>query len=380
PSRGSLGTSDLIILMSMAAVAIGRGDAYFEGKIQPAREALAKAGLAPVQLGAKDGLAIGSASSVTLATAALALEQIRSLLLVHFGAASLALEGYGANPRAFDPRLAQARPAARQEAAAVAFSQALAGSSLHDAPRQVQDAISFRTLPQVTGVVLDSYLAACAAVETELNGVSDNPLVLPAEGEMHSVANFHTPAIALAFDALAIAMTHLATASAYRSIKLMTGRMTGLPNYLSPVGGASAGFVPMQKALAALHAEVRLKATPASLDGLAVSDTVEDLAPQTALCIRKLAEQADLVAWMLAMEAMFAAQAVSLRQASGSPHRLGGAGQFMQGVIRAAVPSLEEDRETGPDAAVLRDVLFRPDVIEGLERLFSQMLPELQQS
>ena len=360
PSRGSLGSSDLILSMSMAAAVIGRGKVYFGGRMIDAADALRATGLAPVELGAKDGLAIASASAVTTASAALALHALGGLLRTHIAAAALAFEGYGANPRIFDPRLVAARPAAGQEEAAALFRHALAGSSLYDPKpdRKVQDALSFRTLAQVTGTVFSAYAAAVREVEIELNGSADNPLVLLENEEIHSTANFHTPAIALAFDTLAIALVHLATASAQRSIKLMTGRLSGLPNYLSPVGGASAGFVPMQKALAALHAEIRLKATPASLDALAVSDWVEDVAPMTLLTITKLDEQIAALRWMITLEAMFAAQAVHLRGESGVDQQLGTAGAHLQALVRATVPPLNEDRETGPDAQALHNKLW----------------------
>lgn len=357
PSRGSLGTGDLIILMSVAAVVIGRGRAWVGGKLVPGAQALAGAGLAPVRLGAKDGLAIANVSSATAAMAALCLDAVNDILAVHVASATLACEGYGANPRIFDERLALARPAQGQVTAAALFRSGLEGSDLHAAARSVQDAISFRALSQVAGSTFTAFEAAKDAVEIELNAAADNPLVMAETGEIHSSANFHTPAIALAFDSLAIAMTHLATASANRSIKLMTGRLSGLPNYLSPIGGASAGFVPMQKAISALQAEVRLKAMPASLDGLAVSDTVEDLAPQTALTIRKLDEQNELTRWLISIETMLAAQACDLRAAA-APRQLGRVGTALHGIVRGIIPALETDRETGPDAEALHAVLW----------------------
>ncbi len=338
-----------------------------------AADAFRAAGLAPVQLAAKDGLAIANASAVTTAMAALSLDSLSDLLRLHIATGALAFEGYGANPRIFDPRLADIRPAAGQSDAAVLFRHALDGSSLH-APqpgRKVQDALSFRTLAQVTGTTLAAYAAASREVEIELNGAADNPLVLVEDEEIHSAANFHTPAIALAFDTLAISLAHLATASAQRSIKLMTGRLSGLPNYLSPAGGASAGFVPMQKALAALQVEIRLKAAPASLDALSVSDTVEDVAPMTPLTITKLDEQIALCRWMITLEAMFAAQACSLRAQGEPDQHLGAVAGWLQTRIRANVPALEEDRETGPDAQMLHERLWCAETAEAMRALFS---------
>jgi histidine ammonia-lyase len=371
PSRGSIGAGDLGVLASIAAVMIGRGSAVYAGRLMPGGDALAEAGLGPVALGAKDGLAVANASAVTAATAALALDAVRKVLSVHVATAAFACDGYAANPRIFDARLAAARPARGQQSAAALYRRALDGSSLHaaDGARQVQDALCFRTLAQVTGTALAAVDDARDAVEIELNSAADNPLVLIEAQRIYSSANFHTPAIALAFDALAIAMTYVAAASAYRSIKLMTARLSGLPNYLTPTGGPSAGFVPMQKTISALHAEIRSKAYPASLDGIPVSDDVEDLAPQTPLTIRKFEDQLALVRWLISIEALVAAQAWDLRQASGAHREPGAAGRELYRTVRSAVAFLDEDRETGPDAAAVHEALWSEQTVAAVETI-----------
>ena len=147
----------------------------------------------------------------------------------------------------------------------------------------------------------------------------------------------------------------------------MTGRSSGLPNFLSPAGGASAGLVPLQKTISALHAEIRLKATPASLDGIAVSDGVEDLTPQTALTIRKLGEQVELLRLLVAIEALTGAQACDLR-ASGE---LGEAARVLRELVRAVVPTLAEDRESGPDVDVVNDALWDQGAAQSIAAAFS---------
>jgi histidine ammonia-lyase len=366
-SRGSVGAGDLSLLASVAAVVIGRGEAWVAGSRLPGAQALAAAGLAPAELAAKDALAILNGSAVSCAMAALVLEAVRDTLLAGVAAAVLACEGFAANPRAFDPRVAAARPAGAQEEAAALLRRGLAGSRLGSAGSRVQDPLCFRALPQVTGSTIAAFGAACDAVEVELNAVADNPLVLAETGEIYSTANFHTPAIALAFDTLAIALHHVATASAHRSLKLMTGRSSGLPEFLAPAGGAAAGLVPLQKTISALHAEIRLKATPASLDGIPVSDGVEDLTPQTALTIRKLGEQVELLRLLVAIEAMTGAQACDLR-ATGE---LGEAARALWARVRQVVPTLAEDRESGPDVDVLNGALWGPDALEAIAAAFS---------
>ena len=364
PGRGSIGAGDLGLCAHVGLAAIGRGDVFVSGRRLPAAEALARAGLAPATLGPKDGLAILNSSAVSCGFALAVLRDVADLLLLSAVAAGLACEGYAANPRIFDARLAAARPARGQERAAALFRAVLAGSSLHDpgAARSIQDALSFRTLAQVHGTAYGAFAGATAAVETEINAAADNPLVLIDDGLILSTANFHTPGIALAFDALAITGAHLATACAYRIAKLMDARLSGLPKYLSPIGGASNGLNSLQKTASALHAEVRLKAMPASLDALPVSETVEDHAPQTPLTIRKLAEQIEPLRYLVAIEALVASQAVSLRGGS----RMAPVTGVLHAAIRAVVPGLVEDRETGPDVDRVAGLLRGAELVARL--------------
>ena len=371
PMVGSIGAGDLGLCAHLAAPVIGQGEAYFRGKRYGGTEALEAAGLAPVRLQAKDGLGLINASPVTAGYAALLASDLAQVLLVAAAVAALAVEGYAANVNAFDPRVAAARPAGAQVAAAALFRALLAGSSLYTLPpRSIQDALSFRTQAPVFGATHTVLAMLCDAVEAEINGISDSPLVLAAECEMLSSPNFHTPMIALAFDSMAIALTHLATAMVQRVIKLQNPALCGLPRYLSPVGGASVGFNAMQKTAAALHAEIRLKATPASLDAVVVSDTVEDHATQALLCVRKLDEQLRLLRQLVAVEALVAAQAVDLRGAVS----LGAGTQLVFDAARSAVPPLHADRPCGADAMAVHDILFAPGLYGALRTSVTQAM------
>ncbi len=369
PRLGSIGAGDLGLSAHLAAPVIGQGEAFFQGRRYHGADALAAAGLMPVRLQAKDGLGLINASPVTAGYAALVASDLAQLLLVAAAVAALADEGYAANLSVFDPRIAAARPAGAQVAAATLFRALLAGSSLYAAPpRSIQDAVSFRTMAQLFGSTHAVLAMLSDAVEAEVNGNSDSPLVLAAEGEMLSSPNFHPPMIALAFDAMAIALTHLATASVQRVIKLQNPALSGLPKYLSPVGGASVGFNAMQKTAAALHAEIRLKATPASLDAVVVSDTVEDHATHALLCVRKLDEQMRLMRHLVAVEALVAAQAVDLRGAAG----LGDGTRQVFNALRSVVPPLQADRPCGPDAMAVQAALFAPGLQSSLRVAVAQ--------
>jgi histidine ammonia-lyase len=355
PTYGSIGTSDLVLAAQMGASLIGHGEIWDNGTCRPAAEALRSHDLAPIELAPKDGLALANNSSLSIALAACALSDARSTMDLAQAVTVLSGEGYAMNPSIFEARIHALRPAAGQEQAAAWFRAALEGSSLYasGAPRSIQDALSFRVVAPLFGTARNALTQAEMETEIELNGAADNPAVLLETNEMLSTPNFHTPALALALDTLAIAHVHLATASAQRILKLMNPQLSGLPKYLSPAGGASAGLLPLQKTVASLLAEIRLQAQPASLDALAVSEMVEDVAPQTPLAARKLSTQIDLLQWLIAIEALVAAQAVDLRK----PRSLGRVATLLHAAIRSAVPPLQQDRATGPDVAAVRQAI-----------------------
>jgi histidine ammonia-lyase len=355
PTYGSIGTSDLLLAAQMGATLIGQGEIWDNGNCRPAAEALRAHGLEPIELAPKDGLALANNSSLSIALAARALSEARHTMDLAQSVTVLSGEGYAMNPSIFEARIHALRPAAGQERAAAWFRAALEGSSLNASgpPRSVQDALSFRVVATLFGAARNALSQAEKETEIEINGAADNPAVLFETDEMLSTPNFHTPALALALDTLAIAHVHLATASAQRILKLMNPQLSGLPKYLSPAGGASAGLLPLQKTVASLLAEIRLHAQPASLDAIAVSEMVEDVAPQTPLAARKLATQIDLLQWLIAIEALVAAQAVDLRK----PKSLGRVATLLHDAIRSVVPPLNEDRATGTDVAAVRQAI-----------------------
>jgi histidine ammonia-lyase len=193
-----------------------------------------------------------------------------------------------------------------------------------------------------------------AAVEIELNAAADNPVVLLEEQKVLSSGNFQTPALSLAFETLGLAVAQAAAASAARFIQLTGSGRNGLPRYLSPVGGPSAGFVPMQKTVAALMADIRHKANPVMLDFLAVSEGVEDHATQSSLTVRKLGEMLELWRVLIACEMLAAAQAVELRPG----HGCGQETRKTHAFVRGLAPVMTEDRSLGEDVAVLASRLL----------------------
>jgi histidine ammonia-lyase len=356
-SVGSIGAGDLVLLSALACALVGEGEAEYRGDIVAASEALGRAGLTPATLQPKDGIALLNASAVSVGEGALVLHDLRRLLEWQRGAAALSFEGLAGNPAILTPAIQTARPAPGQIDEARALEEALRGSSLVDGGASIQDPLSLRCIAPIHGALADTLGRAMQAVELELNSAADNPLVIVDEGRVLSTGNFHTPVLSLAFETLGLAVAQAASASAARFIQLTGSGRNGLPRYLSPVGGPSAGFVPMQKTVTALMASIRHKANPVMLDFLAVSEGVEDHATQSLLTVRKLGEM--LTSWrlLIACEMAAAAQAVDLRQG----HRCGAGTRRSYEIIRSMAPALHEDRSLGEDVAALADHLLSGD-------------------
>ncbi|RWD18921.1 MAG: histidine ammonia-lyase, partial [Mesorhizobium sp.] len=217
------------------------------------------------------------------------------------------------------------------------------------APATLQDPLSIRCMPSIHGALLQAIDQARQAVEIELNGAADNPLVLGDDAMVLSTGNFHTPSLSLAFETLGLAIAQCAAACTARFIQLTSSGRNGLPKYLSPVGGASAGFVPLQKTVTAILAAIRHKANPVMLDFLPVSEGLEDHATQAPLAVSKCGDMIVLWQRLIAFELMAAAQAVDLRD--GLTLAPGTAG--IHAAVRALVAPLKEDRALGIDAEAL---------------------------
>jgi histidine ammonia-lyase len=362
PRHGSIGATDIGLNAHIGVVLIGRGMAWVGDRLLPSAEALAAAGLKAIELEPKDGLGLCNSTSASAGLGAVTLSTLADTLLVAAGAAALAFEGYAANPAIFDARLQAVHPSSGQSEAAMLFRKLLDGSSIHKNPRKIQDAVSFRTLAPGFGAALSAFGKVRAEAEIDINGVTDTPLVLLDDGLMLSTPGFHTAALALALDTMAIAVAQLATASVHRMIKLMAPTLSELPKYLSPVGGPSNGYVTTQKLAASLHAEIRLYATPVCTDAIPVSDAVEDVASQTMLAVRKLQQQLGVFQLLVALEAVIAAQAVDLRDGLQPGH----VGTAFHAHIRASLPMLREDREAGSDVMAAHATLFGGPLVPAL--------------
>jgi histidine ammonia-lyase len=357
PAIGSIGVADLAPLSHLALPLIGEGVAEYRDADLPGAEALAQAGLAPVTLAAKDGLALISANAATVGHGALALHDAALALDALTVAAALSCEGFRANVSPLDPRVQNARPVPGAPEVSGRLTALLTGSGLWQpgAARRVQDPLSFRCVTQVHGAALANAWSARDHLELELNSAAESPLVVTDPDAMLSNGNFHTPGLAIAFDALGLALAQCAALAVERCIKLFSPRFTDLPLQLTRHGPAHSGFATTQKTLTALANRIRHAANPASLDFLPVSEGVEDHAPMTANVVAKTERIGRDLLYLAAIELLAAAQAVDL--AGIDRAALGGGTRAVYDAVRVRAPMLDADRPLGPDIETIAAML-----------------------
>jgi len=368
PSRGSVGASgDLAPLAHLAAVLIGEGVADTPDGPMSGADALRGAGLSPLTLGAKEGLALLNGTQLMAGIAALVLHDGRRLAASAdvIGAMSLeALQGTGA---AFDEQLIGARPHPGQVAAAAHLRALLDGSEIGashaDSEHRLQDAYSIRCMPQVHGAVRDALDQLARVLAIEMNAATDNPLVF-GDGRVVSGGNFHGEPIALAIDYAKIALAELASISERRTARLVDAHLSGLPPFLSESPGVSSGLMIVQYTAAALVNEMQTLAHPSSVDTIPTSANQEDhvsMGATGALHLRTVLESAETV---LAIEALCAAQGLDFR----APMRPGAGLGRAHAALRARVPHLVADRSPAPDVAAARELVHSGDLLAAADR------------
>ncbi|HEX6139779.1 MAG TPA: histidine ammonia-lyase [Candidatus Limnocylindria bacterium] len=358
PSRGSVGASgDLAPLAHLALVMIGEGDAWLDDAGPgPGGEALARAGLAPVELRAKEGIALLNGTQLMGALAALALHDARRLSAAADVIGAMSLEAMLGTAAAFDEGLIAARPHPGQVAVAANLRGLLQGSEIGPShavsPHLVQDPYSLRCMPQVHGAVRDALDQLARVLEVEVNAATDNPLVLP-DGRVVSGGNFHGEPLALAIDYAKTAVAELASISERRSARLVDAHLSGLPAFLTDEPGLRSGLMIAQYTAAALVNEMQTLAHPASVDTIPTSANQEDHVSMGATAALHLREVVDRTEAVLAIEALCAAQGLDFR----APLRPGQGVARAHGRLRALVPHLDEDRSPAPDIAAVRELL-----------------------
>jgi len=310
PEIGSVGASDLAPMAGMAQVAIGQGRAEYQGEVLPGGEALRRAGITPLVLSGKDGLALVSANGVSIGHAALVVARAEQAADAADVAAALSMEATAANPSILHPAVARAKGIPGQAAAADHIRELMSGSALFEAgaARSVQDALSFRVVPQVHGALREYVAAARNAVTVELNSADDNPLVSVPDQAMISNGNFHPMVLAIACDALRIALAQVGQLSERRLSHLWDGcmhQLVGPPT--SPLYGLQ-----LRYPAAALFPELKQLAAPATLDTPTLDLGVEDHGTSAPLSVRKTDTVLGLLEDLLAIELMLATDLLRL--------------------------------------------------------------------
>ncbi len=357
PCQGSVGASgDLAPLAHMTLVLIGEGEAYYRDERLPSAVALERAGLRPIELGVKEGLALVNGTQVMTGILALGILRAERLAAAADVIGAMSLEAYLGTDRVFDRRLNDLRPHPGQTRVAANLRALLAESEImlsHAECGRVQDPYSFRCIPVVHGAVRDSIAHVHRVTEIEVNSVTDNPLVFPEDGEFLSGGNFHGEPIALAIDFLKLAVADLASIGERRLYLLLNAEDRDLPLFLTGRSGLQSGLMIVQYTAAALVNDNKGLAWPSSVDSIPTSAGQEDHVSMGMTSANDLGRVLDNVEGALACELLAALAATDFRR----PLRSGRGTQAAYDVARERIAPWKEDRAPAPDIAVARDLI-----------------------
>jgi len=374
PMHGSVGASgDLAPLAHMALVLIGEGEAIHDGKRKSAADALKHADLKPVELGPKEGLSLINGTQVMTAIGCLALHDAEVLATSADVISAMSAEALRATDQAWDDAIHFARPHPGQRAVAANLRALVTGSPIRESHRRgdprVQDPYSVRCIPQVHGATRDALVYVRRVLETEINSVTDNPLVFPEDGRVLSGGNFHGQPVSLALDLAAIAVAQLGAIAEARIDRLTNGHTSGLPPFLTLRPGSNSGFMVAQYTAAALVAEVRLRSLPASIQSIPTSAGMEDHVSMGVHAAHKVAAIVRSVRDILAIEALCAAQGLDLLKMRSSEPL-----EAARQIVREQSPFLDDDRSLAPDIARTSDAIAREVLIAGVRQRLDQLV------
>jgi histidine ammonia-lyase len=349
PAKGSVGASgDLAPLAHLAAALIGEGHVRMGGERMTAAVALQRAGLAPLMLGPKEGLALLNGTQVSTALALTALFRAETIFAAAIVAGVMSIDAAKGSDTPLDPRIHEARGQRGQIAVAAAMRRLLAGSAIRDSHvdcERVQDPYSLRCQPQVMGACLDTMHHAAGVLAIEANAASDNPLVFAQTVDVLSGGNFHAEPVAIAADTLALALAEIGALSERRLALLTDHHMSRLPAFLVTDPGINSGFMIAQVTAAALASENKSLAHPASVDSLPTSANQEDHVSMATFAARRLHDMADNTAGIVAIELLAAAQGIEFHAPCLTSPPL----QKALAHLRQRIPAYTEDRFFAPD-------------------------------
>lgn len=352
PSKGSVGASgDLAPLAHLAQVVIGEGEALYEGRRLSGAEAMRAAGIAPLVLEAKEGLALLNGTQAMLALLALALREAEIAVDTADVATALSLDALRGSPAAFDARISGLRPYSGQAITARNIERLSRGSEIRESHRsalldaRVQDPYSLRCAPQVHGAVRDALAQVRAALSIEINSATDNPLVFADTGEVISGGNFHGQPLAMAADQLAVALATLGGISERRIEQMTNPQTSHLPAFLVRHAGLNSGFMILQVTAAALASELKVLAAPHSVDSIPTSANQEDYVSMGMGAANRLEPMLENLRRILAIELLAACQGLDLL----SPLHTGPEQSKIYDLVRALSKTVDVDRSLAPD-------------------------------
>lgn len=368
PKRGSVGASgDLSPLSHLALVLLGEGEAEYQGSVMSGAEAMELAGIKPVVLEAKEGLALNNGTQVMAAIGAFTVLELTRLCQSADIIAAMSIDALKGTPKAFDPLVHALRPHPGQITSAENIRSLLQNSVLRESHRNcgnIQDAYSLRCTPQVHGAVRDALDYARRVIEIELNSATDNPLIFADEERVISGGNFHGEPLAIALDTLAIAASELASISERRMEQMLNPALNrGLNAFLAHRPGIDSGYMIAQLTAASVVSENKVLAHPASVDSIPTSANQEDHVSMGSVSAIKLIQVMQNVHTVLGIELMIAASALDQRELQSSP-----ALEEVKSTLRKKVPVLEKDRILYPDINASIDLLKAGEPLAAAER------------
>ena len=358
PAQGSVGASgDLAPLAHMTAAMIGVGEMFVGDQRLPATDALVQAGLEPLELGPKEGLALLNGTQFSTAYALAALFEAERLYRVALVTGILSTEAAKGSDAPFDHRIHALRGHRGQIETADALRRIMEGSAIRASHREgdtrVQDPYCLRCQPQVMGAALTILRQAGETLVTEANGVSDNPLIFPETDEALSGGNFHAEPVAFAADMIALAICEIGSLAERRVAMLVDPALSGLPAFLTPKPGLNSGFMIPQVTAAALVSENKQRATPASVDSIPTSANQEDHVSMAAHGARRLIEMAANVDAVLGIELLAGVQGCDFHTPMLSSEPV----EHVRRLLRERVPMLTDDRHMAPDMAIATELV-----------------------
>ena len=368
PQKGSLGASgDLAPLSHIVLVMLGEGEAEYKGEVMSGKAAMEKAGIKTIELSAKEGLALINGTQIMTSMAALLCHDARLLAKTADIALAMTGEALNAITKAFDPKVHLVRGHKGQIESAENMARLLEDSKLSARvqPGKVQDAYSLRCAPQVHGASRDAIDYVYAAVEREINAVTDNPIVFSDEDDVISAGNFHGQPMALAMDFLAIAMAELSNISERRTERLVNPQLSsGLPAFLTEDGGVNSGFMIVQYSAASMVSENKVYCHPASVDSIPSSANQEDHVSMGTTAARKARMVLDNVQKVLGIELFCASQGIYFR----GEDKLATATDALYKHIRKSVSPVKEDRVMYTELAKFDSMVKNGEVVAVVEQ------------